>query len=255
MHLASFDIGINKWKLFILCFLLILFVGLVLIILASFFLIKWMRISIDEHNVYFNEYSSACKKMLKKYGNYSIRRLYLVRQPITKMARIFMNLITLNHFDDAVTRYIDTKDRVFYPRHTFLIAEIKLPDNSRKSVLIEKNNCIKLAVDFHMREEQDVCRVQLDSKTHTIKSILERTRERIGNKEFFNWHICRNNCQMLIKEILITLGQFNVKRERFMYQADFANKLDFSDFSLHIINCIANTYNMIENYLGISLYF
>lgn len=255
MNLASLGIIRSRWKLLLAILFLVLVAGFVLLILTSFFIIKWMRIGIDEHNVYFNEYSSACKRMLQKYGNYPIRRLYLVRQPITKMARIFMNLITLNHFDDAVTKYIDSKDRVFYPRHTFLIAEIKLPNNTRKSVLIEKNNCIKLAVDFHMREEQDVCRVQLDSKKHTIKSILERTRERIGNKEFFNWHICKNNCQMIIKEILITLNQFNAKRERFMYQADFANKLDFSDFSLHIINCIANTYNMIENYLGISLYF
>jgi len=72
---------------------------------------------------------------------------------------------------------------------------------------------------------------------------------------FFNWSICRNNCQTLTKEILITLNKFTKKNKSFMFQNEFANQIKFSEFSLHIINTIINICNTFESFVGRTLYF
>ena len=87
--------------------------------------------------------------------------------------------------------------------YTSIMIEIELPNKTRKNILIEKNNCIKFASDFRISDKQDMRKISLDGKKYTLKQILEETRERIGNNIFFNWQISRNNCQMLVKEILI----------------------------------------------------
>ena len=55
-----------------------------------------------------------------------------------------------------------------------------------------------------MNELQDTQRINIGRNKYTISSILKETQDRIGNEKFFNWHICRNNCQMLTKELLVT---------------------------------------------------
>ena len=167
-----------------------------------------------------------------------------------------MNIITFNKFEREMKKYINTtKNKVFFPHHTSIIVEIELSNKIRKSILVEKNNCIKLALDFRISDRQDTRKIAIGKKKYTLKNILEQTRERIGNDVFFNWQICRNNCQMLIKEILITLNQFTDKNKNFMFQNEFAQQIRFSEFSLHIINSIANLCNSIESLVGKTLYF
>ena len=38
---------------------------------------------------------------------------------------------------------------------------------------------------------------------------MEETRNRMGNENFFNWHIYENNCQEFIKELIITIENYD----------------------------------------------
>ena len=60
--------------------------------------------------------------------------------------------------------------------------------------------------------------LQIKQNKYTINKILKTTRERIGDNKFFNWEICKNNCQILIKELLITLKKYNKNNKKFVYQ-------------------------------------
>lgn len=244
------------WKLIFLIGLLVIFIGLMLWLVLSYYIFKWLKMNIDKDYIYFNKYNNECNHLLSKYGNYPIKRIYLVRQPITKFAKLIINIITLYNFEKELKKYIDANNnQYFFPQHTSILVEIELPNKLRKTILIEKNNCIRISLNFNMNESQDIQRIHLGHKKHTINSILKETQNRVGNEVFFNWHICRNNCQMLTKEILTTLGKFNKKTKDFVYQSDFAEKVNFSEFSLHIINSIVNIHNILENFIGKSLVF
>ena len=100
-----------------------------------------------------------------------------------------------------------------------------------------------------------MCKISIGKNKYTLHNLLEKTRERVGNNMFFNWSICRNNCQMLTKEILITLNKFTKKNRIFMFQNEFAKQIKFSEFSLHIINTIINLCNTFETFIGRTIYF
>ena len=248
--------NVSHWKFLFLCGFLFIIILAILWVIISYYILKWCKMNIDDNYIYFNEYSEKSKKLLDKYGNYPIKKIYLVRQPITKLATFFINIITLYNFDKEMKRYNSDKNQEdsFFPKHTSLIIEIELSNKKRKNILVEKNNCIKIDTNFKIYDNQDMLRV-LTKKNLTISSILTETQNRIGNQQFFNWHICNNNCQMLTKELLITLKKFNKKNRLFMYQNDIVEKLNFSEFTLHIVNSITNLYNMVETMLGVSLYF
>ncbi len=256
MNLFNINISFSYWKFIILGIIALCFIGLMIWLVCSYYTYKWLKMNIDKDYFYFNEYNSDCKTILKQYGNYPIKRIYLVRQPITKFAKILLNIVTLYKFEQEMKKYIKTTNNdVFFPQHTSIIIELELPNKTRKNILIEKNNCLKLTLNFKVSAMQEMRKISMGRKKYTLQSLLEKTKERVGNNLYFNWSICRNNCQMLTKEILITLNQFTKKNKAFMFQNEFANQIKFSEFSLHIINSIINICNTFENFIGRTLYF
>jgi len=256
MQLFNINISISYWKFIILSIILLLIIGFIAWLVCSYYVFKWLKMNIDRDCFYFNEYNSDCYSILKKYGDYPIKQIYLVRQPITRFAKILLNIITLYKFEHEMRKYSKTThSNVFFPYHTSIIVEIELPNKTRKKILIEKNNCIKFTTDFRIFDKQDMRKISIGRKKYTLRQILEETRERIGNNIFFNWQISRNNCQMLVKEMLITIKKFTKKNKEFMFQHEFAKHVKFSDFSLHIINTISNLCNTIESVVGKTLYF
>ena len=256
MSYFNINFQFSYWKLIVLIGLLVIFVGLILWIVISYYILKWLKMNIDKDYIYFNKYNIECERVLSEYGDYPIKRIYLIRQPITKFTQMAINIITLYNFEKEIKKYINANNnQQFFPQHTSIIIEVELPNKLRKNILIEKNNCIKLSLNFRMNELQDTQRINIGRNKYTISSILKETQDRIGNEKFFNWHICRNNCQMLTKELLVTLSKFNKKNKDFVYQSDFATKVNFSEFSLHIINSIVNINNILEDFVGKSLFF
>jgi len=252
----NINIKLGYWKLLLMCIICVLILGFFIWLISSYYIYKWLKMSIDKDYYYFNQYNNDCSEILDTYGDYNIKRIYLVRQPITKFAKILLNLITFYKFEREMKKYIaTTKNAVFFPQHTSIIAEVELPDKTRKKILIEKNNCLKLALNFRISSKQDMRKISLMKKRYTINKLLDRTRKRIGNDIFFNWSICRNNCQTLTKEILITLERFSDTNKNFIYQKDFAKQIKFSEFSLHIMNSIINICNTLENLIGRAVYF
>jgi len=255
MPYFNFHFPFSYWRLVFIIGLLVVFVGFILWIIINYYILKWLKMNIDKDYIYFNKYNINCEKILSKYGDYPIKRIYLIRQPITRLAKNIINIATLYNFDKEIKKYIDENgNKHFFPQHTSIIVEVELPNKLRKHILIEKNNCIKVSLNFHMNESQDSQRIHIGRKKHTILSILGETQKRIGNDKYFNWHICRNNCQMFTKEILVTLNKFNKKTNDFVYQSDFTQKVNFSEFSLHIINSIVNMNNILEDFIGNSIF-
>ena len=243
------------WQWILLAVLLLGIIAIGVWCVCSYYVLKWPKMNIDKDCFYFDDYNSDCCKILENYGDYPIKRIYLVRQPITKLIKLFLNIITLYKFDREMEKYIETtKDSIFFPYHSSIIIEVELPDRTRKNILIEKNNCIKFALNFRVYDNQDMRKLSLGKKNYTLKQIMEVTRKRIGNNDFFNWRITRNNCQMLVKDILVTLNKFTKKNKEFIFQDEFIRRIRFSDFSIHTIYTLANIVNVFESVVGIKCF-
>lgn len=235
------------FSIFLVSTLLLVIVG----IICSYYVFKWFKINIDNYNFYLHDYNIDCTHMLEKYGEFSIKKIYLTRHPISTFMKTALNIVTLYKFDRELKKYVNkTKNDVFFPYHTSIIVEINLAKGKSKFIIIEKNNCIKLSSNFEIRCDHEFIDLKVKKKKYTLKKLLETTRKRIGDNKFFNWEIYKNNCQIIIKEILITLKKFDKKNKEFMYQSGFADELKINDLSLHIIRTLTNSVNFLENFLG-----
>ena len=84
----------------------------------------------------------------------------------------------------------------------------------------------------------------------TLKKVLNKTQQRIGNQKYFNWNLHKNNCQEFTKEILVTLNKYNEEYTNFIFSDKIIQKYySPSDLSLYIINCVFIIINFIEKYL------
>ena len=90
-----------------------LIIGFAVWLVCSYYVFKWLKMNIDRDCFYFNEYNSDCCNILEKYGDYPIKRIYLVRQPITRFVKLLLNIITLYKFEREMKKYIETTKNKF----------------------------------------------------------------------------------------------------------------------------------------------
>jgi len=226
--------------------------------ICSYFIYKYLRININDNYIYHYDYTDKIKALLEKYGDHVIHKMYLIREPITNIIYNFIKVITFYRCNYS------------FPYHTALMCEINMPNNIKKYIFLEKNNCININEKYNINEKQDIKRISLcikksnqgqkaeaeeasnnmkNKKTITLNDILKQTRERIGDENFFNWHIYKNNCQLFTKEILITLNKFNKQNKQYIFQDKLLKTVLFPEITIHILNCFINSYNIIQKYI------
>jgi len=249
LNFSEWSININKTHFFSF-FIILCIVLLILFIIVSYIIIKMLQKSIDDNNVFFYKYNKQSQEVLNKYGNYKIKRIYLVRQPFTKMITFGLNLFTFYYYNELIK-----KCHEYYPYHTLLLIELELKtkrkDLRTKFLLVEKNNCINISENFFISKSQENIPLEI-SKTNkkiTLNKLLDLTRDRIGSKLFFNWNIYKNNCQEFTKELLVTLDKMDLNIQEFIYRDKLMKLYNPSEFTLHIINCLCTIYNIFEKYI------
>jgi hypothetical protein len=242
----------------IICIIGCIITAFIFCMICSYFIYKYLRININDNYVYFYDYNYKIKALLEKYGDHAINKMYLIREPISNIIYNFIKVITFYRCNYS------------FPYHTALMCEINMPNNIKKYIFLEKNNCININENYNINEKQNIKRINLCIKKSnqgqgqeteeasnnmknknpiTLNHILEQTRERIGDEKFFNWHIYKNNCQLFTKEILITLNKFNKRNKEYIFQDKLLKNMFFPEITIHIFNCFINSYNIIQKYL------
>lgn len=245
-------IGITNLKLLIIIcgFLFILFI-LISIILGSYisyYVLKWLKRNIN-NRLYYDSYKSGSTRILKKYGDLPVKRAYLVRSNINSFLSVLFDVITWRSYSSQLQKYREnTNDHSFFPNHTSMMVEVELENKTRKMIVIEKTNGVKVTLNFQKYELQEMLKINLKKdKIFTINELLDNTKERIGTKHFFNWNLYNNNCQQFISEILISMGKTNSKYNEFNSQQIPLEAIKFSDPVMYILNIITNITSSVES--------
>lgn len=229
----------------ILLAILLFILSIIVIIIISYLIIKLFRLSINDYNILFYQYSKQSQQILNKYGNYELTKIYVIKQPLSKVVSFIINMATLYNYDRVIKEYPN-----LFPYHIALIFEIKLQNNMKKLLLLEKTNSVNICENFPITDTQNIKTINVKKQKFTINSILNATQQRIGSKRFFNWNIYNNHCQSFTKELLITINKYN-KFKQFIMPANekFFNTIIPTEFTLHIYNSVVILINIIEKYL------
>jgi hypothetical protein len=232
---------LEKYK-FVL-FFLIVFLFIILLMVIFYVIIKFLEISLDKM-VFFYDYNKLCRKMLKKYGDCEINKIYLVRKTFEKFYTFLTNVVTLFRYDDMLKQ---SKDNCHY--HTMILLEVKLENGGVKWMLLEKNNCIIMNDNFILTQGMEVKEMTLKEKKMCLKEFLEETRNRMGNENFFNWHVFKNNCQEFTKQLLLTADCYDDFCEKFIFNDEIMKLSQPSEFFYCMFNFLCIIYNLLEKYI------
>ena len=210
-----------------------------ILVVVCYFVLKFLKLSIDDNNIFFYKYNKKCQKILNDYGDCKINNLYLVRQPIGKSIQFIFNLLTLfNYKSESPEKY---------SCHPSLLFELKKGKHI-KFIVVEKNNCVNIADSFIMSKLHEIKKIK-PSKSYTLNAILQETQSRVGNHTFFNWNLFKNNCQEFTKEILITLHQHTPEYNTFIVRDKLIKYFEPSELNMHVVNCVFIIINFIEKYV------
>ena len=214
---------------------LIIIIGIACVIgcmvVCGYYIINWVG----------NDYTKTNQYILDMYGNCTIKKMYIVSEPIQHNGFIFLvNILTGYQYQKVVS-----SSKNYLPHHTSIILKIK-SKNINKFILLEKNNCIQIRDRFYINAYHRIKPVNI-SNTHTLNSILSTTLNRIGRTKFFDWSVYENNCNAFTKEILHTINKHNNKNIKFISNDEIFEKVAPSKFTINIVNGCARIYNIIEN--------
>jgi len=248
MNLFGYNINttnIPYFRFIILFIIIFLIVSFILFVLLSYFVLKFFKMALDDNNILFYQYSKKSQKLLDLYGDFNIKKIYLVRQPISTFITFLLNVVTFYKYNKLITESQDN-----FPYHCSIIFEIELPNKMKKLLLLEKNNSINICENFFIHNFQHFKTIPFKNKKYTINSILKNTQKRVGNENFFNWHVYKNNCQEFIKEILITINKYSSSNKKYILCSNkVINFFIPSEFTVHFINCCCVIYNIFEKYI------
>ena len=132
MKIYGIEIPFKYLKWIIIGLTIITVLGLIVWIICSYYVFKWFKISIDNYSSYLNEYNKECRNILDQYGDLPVKKIYLVRHPISKFMETFLNIVSFNKFKEELNRYKERSNaESFFPFHTMLYIELKVSTASK----------------------------------------------------------------------------------------------------------------------------
>ena len=221
-----------------LCILLSVFIG-------SYIFLFYFKRTINEYNICFNDYNYHTKMCIAKYGDCKISNAYLVLTPISPFHIYIASMISFTNCRPII-------DRV---KHVKLLVELTMDNsnNRKKFIVIDKASYIDILTDFQMDDTSEIYNITIPREI-TLNSLLEKTRHRIGDSKFFNWHFYRNNCQYFIRQLMRTIHyKFRPRNYNFTSRRQFTkyyNKMFHTSYSVNAYYSILFLYNFFQKYIN-----
>jgi hypothetical protein len=155
-----------------------------------------------------SQYPPQVKNVLMRHGNHKIVDIKLCKEVVSENTEFLLKALAgKNTWEEAKRKH--GFDR-FY--HLFMI--VTMDDGSRLHV--EKNDVIRIS--DAPRPCPDALDLGAPKTSMTVGELLDRTKQRIGNNDFFVYDPFSNNCQAFVKQLLITMGLFNQTSNEFLFQ-------------------------------------
>lgn len=153
-----------------------------------------------------NQYPPQVKSILLQHGKHKIVDIKLCKEVVSENTELLLKLLSgKGTWEEAKKKY--GFDR-FY--HLFMIATLE--DGTK--LHIEKNEIIR--VSPAPRPCPDA--LDLGAVDIPLIDLFERTKQRIGDNNFFVYDPLGNNCQAFISELLKTVNLWNETSRDFVYQ-------------------------------------
>jgi len=154
------------------------------------------------------QFPPQVRNILMKHGNHKITNIKLCKEVVSENTEYLLKALAgAQTWEEAKKKHGFDK---FY--HLFMIVTME----NGSQLHIEKNEVIRIS------ENPRPCPNALDlgapPQPITVSEMLNRTKDRIGERDFFTYDPLGNNCQNFVNQLLRTMGLYNETAKNFVYQ-------------------------------------
>lgn len=210
------------------CILLIIFFFLLFFLLFFIFvyLIVYYLLQINNN---FVDYNEKTKKIINKYGDYKIVKMYVCKQKLSNIIDFIINIITFYKYSKHL------QNNKMY--HIGLIIILKNSQNKLKILKIDKmSTSIYIDENFKINSCKKIKNVSIHKNKYSLKELLDKTKKNMGEINFFNWELQINNCQHFVKNLIKSIQK---KKNKIIIQSFI-----FTKSETYILNIITILYTL-----------
>ena len=193
-----------------------------------------------------SNYPNSAKKTMATLGDLPVESAEIVRTPISAVLSKFINLLSAGKFEQASKDA--GYDKLF---HLQLVLNVVDNNGNRKKVAIQKTERVQVDGSLTgVSAETEYLSISIGNKKFTPNEMLEKTRKRIGDRDFFGYDSFKNNCQNFILNLLKSEGLAGAKETNFLYQDTKAIADKIPALSKKIMNFTTDAGNVFSKVLG-----
>ena len=254
----------NYINIIIICLLLII-ISLILFILylfISYKIYQFVKSYINDNNTLnlYNDYDELSKKILNKYGNNKVHKVYVIYKPISNTTMYIFNMLSNIIHKKSFYNILNKininglPDKLY---HTSLIFELRIDKKYTKFIHINKELGVMVREKININNNNSIINIKPKYKK-TLKNILDSTMIRMGIDKFYNWEMFNNNCQNFAIEILKSMGIENkINKNNYQNSIQIKNlkdMLSLDSMSHYYFNIIIKTYFILTNILKYNVF-
>lgn len=155
-------------------------------------------------------YNNKCLKNIKLYGDKKIKKIVVVRTPLSTIATLLGKVVSLGQMEEIMKK--EGIDRFF---HIGIVATL----DDGMMLLIEKNSVINIEPISKLASNSEIMDVDLKGKSLTMNDLLDKGYEMAINKdEWWLYNAFSWNCQAFISLMLRANGIMTEELKGFLYQ-------------------------------------
>lgn len=153
------------------------------------------------------QYPPQVRNILVQHGNHKIVDIKLCKEVVSENTEFLLKALAGSQtWEEAKRKHGFDK---FY--HLFMI--VRLEDGTQ--LHIEKNEVIRVSINPRACPDA----LDLGSPSNiTLSEMMDRTRQRIGDRDFFTYDPLGNNCQNFVNQLLRTMGLYSETAHKFVFQ-------------------------------------
>lgn len=153
-------------------------------------------------------FNNISKNTLEKFGNEKIVGLTIAREPLQNWIHSVFNVVSFGKWNEGLHKEGITK--LF---HLSLVATLQ---NNQK-IVIEKIDDVNINSHFSFGNQTEYKDVNLENKNFTLNELIQKTKEMVGDKTFFEYRSFDNNCFYFVSYLLKSVGLYNNENKKFVF--------------------------------------
>ena len=154
------------------------------------------------------QYPPQVRSILAQHGAHRITNVKLCKEVVSQNTEFLLKALS------GPKTWEEAKRKHGFDRFYHLFMIITMDDGSQLHV--EKNEVIRMSPN--PRACPDALDMGAPTAPITVNEMMDRTRKRIGDRDFFTYDPLANNCQNFVNQLLRTMGLWNQTSSSFVFQ-------------------------------------